>query len=245
MDPIVADDGGPSDRLETDQQTLLTLPLLPLDVLAYVCSFLTTHELAQFMGTSRDMASVVLALGVSKPTRDLPTCPTYGPLAGIYASQYMDADGAACHRAWRAVHPASPALRRLRARRPAPLHSIAMLPLSVPRGAWCLVRPPLLQLGADLIMAYALAGAQRMPRFLPIAAALLSEPLPAGTLVVSGGSTYPVTCYADVFVHMERAEKIKNTPLARRDRYNFEEIPLDARDLRVDADLSGNITIRL
>lgn len=186
----------------------LLLPALPLDVLAYMCSFLTTYELTRLMATSAEMASLVLALGVSKPTRDLPTCPTEGPLRGIYASQYMDAAGRPCHRAWRVVHPASAPAHRIHARRMAPLGLPATLPLSVPRSAWCMPRPPFAQLCADLVMCFALVGAGRMQPYLPIAAAILSEPLPPGTLVTLQGDVhaYSVASYGDVFVHMERME---------------------------------------
>ncbi|AVK76156.1 hypothetical protein pneo_cds_549 [Pandoravirus neocaledonia] len=186
----------------------LTLPTLPLDVLAYLCSFLTTYELAQFMATSTEMASVIMALGVSKPTRDLPTCPTEGPLRGIYVSQYLDANGMPCHRAWRCVHPDTPSTRRRYARLPAPLDQGRVgLPLSVPRGAWCRPRPSLNDLVADLVMGYALVGYGRMRPFLPMAAAILSEPLPPGTLVCAHRSgPHAAATYADVFAHMEKIE---------------------------------------
>lgn len=241
------------DDMDDDVDPALDLASLPLDALAYLCSFLTTYELARLMATSTDMASVVLALGVSKPTRDLPTCPTDGPLRGIYASQYMDAVGRPCHRAWRAVHPASPPAQRMRARRGAPLDQPAALPLSIPRGAWCLPRPPFAQLATDLVMCYALVGAGRMRPFLPIAAAVLSEPLPPGTLVSVRGDphAYTVAAYADVFKHMERMEAFQ-AARARPAANPFgawatcEADPfVGPTGVAVDVDRAGGVVIRL
>ncbi|AGO84252.2 hypothetical protein psal_cds_478 [Pandoravirus salinus] len=250
----VADDVMAVDDSEDGSLASLLLPSLPLDVLAYVCSFLTTYELARLMATSTEMASVVLALGVSKPTRDLPTCPTEGPLRGIYISQYMDASGRPCHRAWRAVHPVSEPARRLYARRVAPLGLPAMLPLSVPRGAWCLPRPPFVQLGADLAMCFALVGTERMRASLPIAASILSEPLPPGTLVSVPGDphVYPVASYADVFRHMERMEAAhaaRTRAASRLDqwrhRFCAQEAFAGPTGVAARADRAGNVIIRL
>lgn len=228
----------------------LLLPALPLDVLAYMCSFLTTYELTRLMATSAEMASLVLALGVSKPTRDLPTCPTEGPLRAIYASQYMDAAGRPCHRAWRAVHPASAPANRIHARRRAPLGLPAALPLSVPRNAWCMPRPPFAQLCADLVMCFALVGAGRMQPYLPIAASVLSEPLPPGTLVALQGDAhaYSVASYGDVFVHMERMEAAQAARLRAAVR-RWEPYPQEsfARPTGATAciDRTGNVVISL
>lgn len=232
---------------EDDSLAPLTLPSLPLDVLAYVCSFLTTYELTRLMATSTEIASVVLALGVSRPTRDLPTCPTEGPLRGIYVSQYMDAAGRPCHRAWRVVHPASAPTQRLYARRVAPLGLPAMLPLSVPRGAWCLPRPPFAQLAADLVMCFALVGTGRMQPFLPIAAAILSEPLLPGTLVSVQGDAhaYSVASYADVFCHMERMEATHARAIPRRWDYFAQEPFAGPTGVTARADRAGNVVIRL
>lgn len=227
----------------------LLLTALPLDVLAYVCSFFTTYELARLMATSTEMASVVLALGVSKPTRDLPTCPTEGPLRSVYASQYMDAAGRPCHRAWRAVHPASAPAHRIRARRMAPLGLPATLPLSVPHGAWCMPRPPFAQLCADLVMCFALVGAGRMQSYLPIAASILSEPLPPGTLVTlqDDAHAYSVASYGDVFVHMERMETAQAARLRAVRRW--EPYPQEAFAGPAGAvariDRTGNVIISL
>lgn len=231
----------------------LTLPALPLDVLAYLCSFLTTYELARFMAASREMASVIMALDVSKPKRDLPTCPTEGPLRGVYVSQYVDANRAPCHRAWRCVHPDTPSARRIYARLPAPLNQHRVgLPLSVPRGAWCRPRPPLDQLVADLVMGYALVGCGRMSPFLPMASAILSEPLPPGTLVSTTVSSrqstfHTVATYADIFVHMESIEAAAIAARPRPLYYYYEHFeeyrgPTDVT-CRIDA--TGNIVIVL
>lgn len=227
----------------------LTLATLPLDVLAYICSFLTTYELAQFMATRREMASVIMALDVSKPKRDLPTCPTEGPLRGVYISQYLDDAGLPCHRAWRCVHPDTPIARRVYARLPAPLdqHRVS-LPLSVPRGAWCRPRPPLDKLTADLVMGYALAGCGRMRPFLPMAAAILSEPLPPGTLVcVHQGVFHAVATYSDVFAHMEKIEHASSKTAPRGWWQDFDEVTKYRGPTNVSAraDPSGGIVIAL
>nr|UMO79771.1 hypothetical protein [Pandoravirus aubagnensis] len=232
-----------------ETNVLLTLATLPLDVLAYICSFLTTYELAQFMATSAEMASVIMALNVSKPKRDLPTCPTEGPLRGVYISQYLDAAGLPCHRAWRCVHPDTPSGRRIYARLSAPLaQSRVSLPLSVPRGAWCRPRPPLDQLVADMVMGYALVGYGRMRPFLPMAAAILSEPLPPGTLVcMRQRGFHAVATYADVFAHMEKIEDASTKATPRGWWQEFDEAMRyrGPTNVAARADPSGGIVITL
>nr|UDO47509.1 hypothetical protein [Pandoravirus massiliensis] len=240
----------PKDMDVDTSGTALTLVALPLDVLAYICSFLTTYELARFMATSTEAASVIMALNVSKPKRDLPTCPTEGPLRGIYVSQYLDAAGRPCHRAWRCIHPEAPIPTRICARRPAPLvQGRVQLPLSMPRGAWCRPRPRLDDLVADLVMGYALVGCGRMMPMLPMAAAILSEPLPPGTLLVCMHQKgfYSAATYADVFAHMEKIEDASGKTTPRGWWQDFDQVTKYRGPTNVTArvDPTGGIVIKL
>jgi hypothetical protein len=230
-----------------------TLEDLPVEMIAHVCSYLSAYDAAKLTMANTLMASVAQAVGAARPSGEVPTSPTAGPLMGTYVNVYIDRRGRPTHRAWRPYHP-SEALRmaaRAWARRPLPLFSGApqQLPFVVPHGAWTMLSPPPAErLAADLAMCYALAACGRMGARHPVLGHILSEPLPAGTVLVvrepgRAPDTSAVASYAEVFARIEpiEARRRRKGGGDRRARYHgwadhAESLYAGPKDVRVRRD---------
>lgn len=203
----------------------LTLATLPLDVQVYLCSYLTRYELGKLMRVSTQLASVALAIGAFQPITHWPFCAQNGPLTGIYMSQYFDDGRRPCHRAWRRYHPNDPRRLLSVARTSVAVGQHAMcLPMSVPTGAWCMVRAPLEKLVVDLLACYMLFGSERLSGVGAIRAAALSERFPDDTLfcIDRGNNQHeyiPIRTYADAFGPMARYEAAHTSAYAPTTRW--------------------------
>jgi len=200
----------------------LTIECLPLDVLAYLCSFMTRYELGLMMVTSTTLASVIIGAGYSRVHASHPTRPTMGPLRNVYMYQYFDRRGCPCLRAWRKFRHDDVSRLSHRARVAENLgqgqaqasHTLS-LPLAVPHKAWCMPRAPVAKLVGDLIGCYILFGNGRQPHARNVIEVVLNEPFPPGTLfcvVKHAVKRYvPVSTYTDAFALMVEYERA-NTP---------------------------------